>query len=236
MKKYPYSLIVRKVIFCACSDLLGRLRQARPDETDHYKTVQVAPIKGAGPLLIEYSLKKRWPENDKDRQRQYLGRILQLQNGVSIVFHKKSGWRIEFRDAAGNIIDRCKRNDKAEAIRQKIKNSLEDAYPHYKNFNLSERFVETLIKPFRDIWMDFVDISKKALSPLCEDPNRRSCSGTWVIRCFSLKVTWNFFQLRKAVCVGSLVQSTPWILSTFRTKAMVTGCGFTIVSRTRGCI
>ena len=62
MKKYPYSLIVRKVIFCACSDLLGRLRQARPDETDHYKTVQVAPIKGAGPVLIEYSLKKRWPE------------------------------------------------------------------------------------------------------------------------------------------------------------------------------
>lgn len=67
MKKYPYSLVVRKVIFCACSDLLGRLRQARPDETDHYKTVQVAPIKGAGPLLVEYSLKKRWPENDKDR-------------------------------------------------------------------------------------------------------------------------------------------------------------------------
>lgn len=79
MKKYPYLLIVRKVIFCACSDLLGRLRQARPDETDHYKTVQVAPIKGAGPVLIEYSLKKRWPETDKDRRRQYLGRILQLQ-------------------------------------------------------------------------------------------------------------------------------------------------------------
>ena len=118
MKKYPYSLVVRKVIFCACSDLLGRLRQARPDETDHYKTVQVAPIKGAGPLLIEYSLKKRWPENDKDRQRQYLGRILQLQNGVSIVFHKKSSWRIEFRDAEGNIVDRCKRNDKAEAIQK----------------------------------------------------------------------------------------------------------------------
>ena len=67
MKKYPYLLIVRKVIFCACSDLLGRLRQARPDETDHYKTLQVAPIKGAGPVLVEYSLKKRWPENDKDR-------------------------------------------------------------------------------------------------------------------------------------------------------------------------
>mgnify|MGYP000010867123 FL=1 len=168
MKKYPYSLVVRKVIFCACSDLLGRLRQARPDETDHYKTVQVAPIKGAGPVLVEYSLKKHWPENDKDRQQQYLGRILQLQNGVSIVFHKKSSWRIEFRDAEGNIVDRCKRNDKAEAIRQKIKNCLEDAYPHYKNFNLSERFVETLIKPFRDIWMDFVDISKKALSPMCK--------------------------------------------------------------------
>lgn len=169
MKKYPYLLIVRKVIFCACTDLLPKLRQARPDETDHFETVTVAPIKGAGPELVEYSLKKRWPENDKDRKRQYLGRVLQLKNGVSIVFHKKSSWRIEFRDAEGNIIDRCKRNDKPEAIRQKIKDYLEDAYPHYKEFYLSERLVEMLIKPFRDIWMDFVDISKKALSPLSEE-------------------------------------------------------------------
>ncbi len=67
MKNRHYTLIVRKVIFCACSDLLGRLRQARPDETDHYKTVQVAPIKGAGPKLSEYSLRKRRSKKDDRR-------------------------------------------------------------------------------------------------------------------------------------------------------------------------
>lgn len=169
MKKYPYSLTVEKFFFCAGPDLLPRLRQATPEETGNYKTVKVAPIKGNGLMLVEYCLRKRWPENKKDREKIPLGRILFLKDGYRIVFHKKSSWRIEIRDANGSVIDRCKRNDPPEAIRGKIKSCIEKFFPQYREYNLSERFVETIIKPYRNIWKDFVDISKAALAPLCSE-------------------------------------------------------------------
>ena len=123
-------------------------------------------------MLVEYCLRKRWPENKKDREKIPLGRILFLKDGYRIVFHKKSSWRIEIRDANGSVIDRCKRNDPPEAIREKIKSCIEKFFPQYREYNLSERFVETIIKPYRNIWKDFVDISKAALAPLCSESEK----------------------------------------------------------------
>jgi hypothetical protein len=168
MKKYPYCLYVFKSTFNAGPDLLKTIRRAKPEDTDWYKKTQIADVSGYGPQLFEYSLKKRWPETDKERKRIRLGRVLELKNGTKILFHKTSNWRIEFLDETGEVIDRCKRNDRFETKLLKIKQFIEAAYPHYQESNTAERIAATLLGGFGKVWLEFVDISKKSLEPLCD--------------------------------------------------------------------
>lgn len=169
MKKYPYYLYVYKATFNVGPDIKRTIRRAKPDETDWYMKTQVANVGGYGPKLFEYSLKKRWPENEKERKRNRLGRVLELNNGTSILFQKTSSWRIEFLDANGKIVDRCKRNDTYEAKLLKIKFFIENSYPHYRESNVADRIAATILSGFEKVWLGFVDISKKYLLPLCEE-------------------------------------------------------------------
>lgn len=82
MKKYPYYLYVYKATFNVGPDIKRTIRRAKPEETDWYMKTQVANVGGYGPKLFEYSLKKRWPENEKERKRNRLGRVLELNNGT----------------------------------------------------------------------------------------------------------------------------------------------------------
>lgn len=169
MKKYPYYLYVYKATFNVGPDIKRTIRRAKPEETDWYMNTQVANVGGYGPKLFEYSLKKRWPENEKERKRNRLGRVLELNNGTSILFHKTSSWRIEFLDANGKIVDRCKRNDTYEAKLLKIKFFIENSYPHYRESNIADRIAATILSGFEKVWLGFVDISKKYLLPLCKE-------------------------------------------------------------------
>lgn len=169
VRRYPYALEIHKAVFCSGAELLLKIRPANPEETPNYLTTKVSSIPGRSPMLAEYFLRRRWPKTNRERRKQCLGRILILRNGLSIVFHKKSCWRIEIRDRDGLVVDRCRRGDSSEAVREKICLYLEKAYPDYKTFNLSERIVETIIKPGGDVWMDFVRINQKALKPQCRN-------------------------------------------------------------------
>ena len=167
MKKYPYYLYVFKSTFNVGPDLLKTIHRAKPEDTDWYEKTKIAYVNGYGPQLFEYSLKKRWPETEKERKRIRLGRVLELQNGTRIIFHKTSTWRIEFLDAAGKVIDRCKRNDTYETKLLKIKHFIEASYPHYRESNTADRIAATILGGFGKVWLEFVDISKKYLEPLC---------------------------------------------------------------------
>ena len=167
MRKYPYYLYVFKSTFNVGPDLLKTIRRATPEDTDWYKKTQIAHVNGYGPQLYEYSLRKRWPETEKERKRIRLGRVLDLENGTKIIFHKTSTWRIEFLNAAGKVIDRCKRNDSYETKLLKIKHFIEESYPHYKESNTADRIAATILGGFGKVWLEFVDISKKYLEPLC---------------------------------------------------------------------
>ena len=163
MLQYPFSLIINKAVFNFGPDLLRTIRRATPEETPWYKKSFFADATKYGPKLTTYTLKKRWPQTHKDYKKIRLGRILELKNHTSILFHKESSWRIEFLDSKGNVVDRCKRNDKREVIIQKIKIFIEKAYPHYAKSNFADRIAATLI------WLGFVDISKEYLKPLCSE-------------------------------------------------------------------
>ena len=113
--------------------------------------------------LIDYSLKKRWPDNKKERKRIRLGRVLELNNSTSILFHKTSSWRIEFLDASGRIVDRCKRNDSYETKLLKIKFWIEKSYPHYRESNVADRIAATILSGFGKVWLEFYKISKDYL-------------------------------------------------------------------------
>ena len=167
MKKYPYYLNVLKTTFNAGPDLFKTLHRATPEDTDWYQKTQIAKVNGYGPQLFEYSLKKRWPNTEKERKKIRLGRVLELKNGTKIIFHKTSSWNIEFLDAANKIIDQCKRNDTYETKLLKIKHFIEGAYPHYKDSNVADRIAATILSGFGKVWLEFVDISKKYLEPLC---------------------------------------------------------------------
>ena len=167
MRKYPYYLNVLKTTFNVGPDLLKTLHRAKPEDTDWYQKTRIAKVNGYGPRLFEYSLKKRWPNTEKERKRIRLGRVLELKNGTKIIFHKTSSWNIEFLDAANKIIDQCKRNDTYETKLLKIKHFIEGAYPHYKDSNVADRIAATILSGFGKVWLEFVDISKKYLEPLC---------------------------------------------------------------------
>ena len=167
MRKYPYYLNVLKTTFNVGPDLLKTLHRATPEDTDWYQKTRIAKVNGYGPRLFEYSLKKRWPNTEKERKRIRLGRVLELKNGTKIIFHKTSSWNIEFLDAANKIIDQCKRNDTYETKLLKIKHFIEGAYPHYKDSNVADRIAATILSGFGKVWLEFVDISKKYLEPLC---------------------------------------------------------------------
>ena len=92
-----------------------------------------------------------------------------MKNHTAIVFHKESSWKIEFLDSKGTVSDRCKRNDKREAIIQKIKLFIEKAYPHYARSNFADRIAATLMGGFSNVWLGLVDISKEYLQPLCSE-------------------------------------------------------------------
>ena len=169
MKKYPYSLIVSNAVFNIGPDILRTIRRAAPDEASCYEKSFFADATKYGPKLTAYTLKKRWPETPKDYKKLRLGRILELKNHTAIVFHKESSWKIEFLDSKGNVIDRCKRNDKREAIIQKIKLFIEKAYPHYAKSNFADRIAATLMSGFSNVWLGFVEISKEYLQPLCSE-------------------------------------------------------------------
>lgn len=169
VRRYPYALDIRKAVFCSGAELLPKIRPATPEETPNHLTTKVSSMPNRAPMLVEYFLRRRWPKTNRERRKQCLGRILILKNGCSIVFHKQSRWRIEVRDRNGRIVDRCRRGDSPDAVREKIRLHLEKAYPDYKTFKLSERIVETIIKPGGDIWMDFVRINQKALKPWCRN-------------------------------------------------------------------
>ncbi len=143
------------------------MHRAKPEDTDWYQKTRIAKVNGYGPRLFEYSLKKRWPNTEKERKRIRLGRVLELKNGTKIIFHKTSSWNIEFLDAANKIIDQCKRNDTYETKLLKIKHFIEGAYPHYKDSNVADRIAATILSGFGKVWLEFVDISKKYLEPLC---------------------------------------------------------------------
>ena len=167
MRKYPYYLNVLKTTFNVGPDLLKTLHRAKPEDTDWYQKTRIAKVNGYGPRLFEDSLKKRWPNTEKERKRIRLGRVLELKNGTKIIFHKTSSWNIEFLDAANKIIDQCKRNDTYETKLLKIKHFIEGAYPHYKDSNVADRIAATILSGFGKVWLEFVDISKKYLEPLC---------------------------------------------------------------------
>ena len=167
MRKYPYYLNVLKTTFNVGPDLLKTLHRAKPEDTDWYQKTRIAKVNGYGPRLFEYSLKKRWPNTEKERKRIRLGRVLELKNGTKIIFHKTSSWNIEFLDAANKIIDQCKRKDTYETKLLKIKHFIEGAYPHYKDSNVADRIAATILSGFGKVWLEFVDISKKYLEPLC---------------------------------------------------------------------
>ena len=171
MKKYSYSLIVSNAVFNIGPDILRTIRRAAPGEASCYEKSFFADATKYGPKLTTYTLKKRWPETPKDYKKIRLGRILELKNHTAIVFHKESSWKIEFLDSKGNLVDRCKRNDKREAIIQKIKLFIEKAYPHYARSNFADRIAATLMSGFSNVWLGFVEISKEYLQPLC--------SGVW---------------------------------------------------------
>ena len=155
MRKYPYYLYVQKTTFNVGPDIKRAIRRAKPEETDWYMKTQVADVGGYGPKLFEYSLKKRWPDNKKERKRIRLGRILELNNGTSILFHKTSSWRIEFLDVSGRIVDRCKRNDSYETKLLKIKLFIEKSYPHYRESNVADRIAATILSGFGEVWLEF---------------------------------------------------------------------------------
>ena len=167
MRKYPYYLNVLKTTFNVGPDLLKTLHRAKPEDTDWYQKTRIAKVNGYGPRLFEYSLKKRWSNTEKERKRIRLGRVLELKNGTKIIFHKTSSWKIEFLDAANKIIDQCKRKDTYETKLLKIKHFIEGAYPHYKDSNVADRIAATILSGFGKVWLEFVDISKKYLEPLC---------------------------------------------------------------------
>lgn len=169
MKKYPYSLIINKDVFNIGPDILRTIRRTTPEETSWYEKSFLADATKYGPKLTTYTLKKRWPQTKKDYKKIHLGRILELKNHTSILFHKESSWRIEFLDSKGNVVDRCKRNDKREAIIQKIQIFIEKAYPHYAKSNFADRIAATLMSGFSNVWLGFVDISKEYLKPLCSE-------------------------------------------------------------------
>ncbi|MDM8086792.1 hypothetical protein QUV44_01010 [Parasutterella secunda] len=168
MRKYPYYLYVHKATFNVGPDIKRAIRRAKPEETDWYMKTQVADVGGYGPKLFEYSLKKRWPDNKKEQKRIRLGRILELNNGTSILFHKTSSWRIEFLDVSGRIVDRCKRNDSYETKLLKIKLFIEKSYPHYRESNVADRIAATILSGFGKVWLEFYKISKDYLFPLCK--------------------------------------------------------------------
>ena len=167
MRKYPYYLNVLKTTFNVGPDLLKTLHRAKPEDTDWYQKTRIAKVNGYGPRLFEYSLKKRWPNTEKERKRIRLGRVLELKNSTKIIFHKTSSWNIDFLDSANKIIDQCKRNDTYETKLLKIKHFIEGAYPHYKDSNVADRIAATILSGFGKVWLEFVDISKKYLEPLC---------------------------------------------------------------------
>ena len=167
MNGSSYSLLVRKSTFCAVVDLLPHMRQATPDETGSWQTTKVAAVKGCGPELAEYRIKKRFAESKKDQQILPLGRVLTLKDGTSIVFHKMSNWQMEVRNAAGEVIDRCKRGDTKKTLRSLFKHHLLRVYPHYEGF-IADLFAYMILTPDRNFWMDFARIGKKRLNKLCD--------------------------------------------------------------------
>ena len=77
-----------------------------------------------------------------------------MKNHTAIVFHKDSSWKIEFLDSKGTVIDHYKRNDRREAIIQKIKLFIEKAYPHYAKSNFANHITATLMSGFSNVCHD----------------------------------------------------------------------------------
>ena len=174
MQEFPYILTVTTTVFNLGPRITETMRKATPNEAEHYHKMMVAQMNDYGPKLMEYTLKKG-NRKPKERLKKYrLGRILKLKNGTSIVFHKESKWRIEFLDAKGFVLSRCKRNEKQDAIRKKIKTYIENSYPEYMDGNFADRVTDTILRGFGHVWLDFVEISKAYLKPLCsteEEPD-----------------------------------------------------------------